>query len=223
MAMRHSVMVVSCSCLIASLVTISPVFAGDSEETTIAKDGFYLGTQFVYNIMSGDFDDSTYFRSSDMVIDAPDVASGYGFGFVAGSRTGAGAVEFGYLRTTHDTRSSFVDIGKSTATYNVIDLNLKVDLLTQYRVRPFLEFGFGIPWMTVKNSALTPGGFEDATYVGVCLNLGGGVVYYFHPRWALTGGLLYRFNWFTSGEGRYLDSSLSEGALALTVGIAYTF
>jgi len=223
MLMRQNRTVAACKCLIISTIMISPVFAEDSG---IVKEGFYLGTSFVYNCMSGGFNDSGFYMLSDRLADVPDVASGMGFGVMGGIRGNSGAMELGYQRTTHSTRSSFTDLGvggKSTATYNVADWNFKIDLLRQYKVRPFIELGFGIPWLTLKNSAVTASGkVENVTYWGFCLDLGGGVVYYFHPQWALTAGILYRWNRFSSAAGDNIEA-LSEGALGFTLGIAYTF
>lgn len=197
------------------------------EDTSYVKDGFYLGALGVYNSMSGDFDDTKFFTGPGVGIDVPDVGSGVGFGVVAGVRSGRGAVEFGYQRSTHDTVSSFTDMGeggKSTAAYNVIDLNVKIDVLTKSRFRPYVLFGVGIPWMTIKDSVMDAGGgIEDATFVGFCLNAGAGVAYYFRPQWAVTGGTIFRWNRFGSAEGTSLESSLTENALGFTVGIAYTF
>jgi hypothetical protein len=49
------------------------------------------------------------------------------------------------------------------------------------------------------------------------------VAYYFHPQWAITGGVIHRWNWFGSVEGGSVDDSLLEKALGFTLGIAYTF
>jgi hypothetical protein len=212
--------------LILSVVAASRASDG---EAGYVKNGVYIGGLFTYNNMSGDFDDSSYFLSSSGLYDAPDVDSGAGFGIVLGVRGDSGAMELGYQRSTHDTHSSFADIGASTATYNVVDLNFKVDLLqnvdflARNRIKPYVLFGFGIPWLTVQNSATDGHSFEDETFVGVELAVGVGVAYYFHPQWAITGGVIHRWNWFGSVEGGSLDDSLLEKALGFTLGLAYTF
>jgi hypothetical protein len=183
----------------------------------------------VYNNMSGDFDDTRYLVSSSGAYDVPDVQGGTGFGIVAGWRESRGALEFGYQRSNHNTFSSFGDIGESEASYNVIDMNFKmdvfqkIDVLAQNRLKPYILLGLGLPWLTIKDSMTEGGSLEDETFWGFALNMGAGMAYYFHPQWAVTGGVIYRWNWFGSVEGTELANSLSESALGFTVGVAYTF
>lgn len=198
----------------------TPVKADDSE---YVKNGLYLGVLFAYNGMSGDFDDSVFYTNGSTVYDVPDVDDGMGFGLILGTRTSKGALELGYQRTSHDTNSSFVDIGKSTAYYNVIDLNFKFDVFAQKQLKPYFLVGLGIPWLTIEDSQTNGVTYEDETFVGFDLNLGAGMAYYFHPQWAITGGVIYRWNWFGSVDGESIDNSLLEKALGLTVGITYTF
>lgn len=213
-------------CVIATLATESSIRAAEQGDI---KDGFYLGFSFIHNSMSGDFDDTIFIVTDSEAYDVPDVDSGTGFGIVAGWRRQKGAVEIGYQRTVHDTSSSFEDIGDSEASFNVVDLNLKFDIFAEadffarHRIRPYLLLGMGIPWMTIEDSASDGDSYYDETFVGFGLNAGAGIAYYFHPQWAVTGGIIHRWNWFGSVEGESLDDSLAERAFGLTVGIAYTF
>jgi len=225
MVAEHSLMV-TCVCLSVILLMAPPACA---EESSNVKDGFYLGLSLVHNGMSGDFDDTTFLVSPPDVYDVPDVDSGAGFGVMAGWRSSKGALEFGYQRSIHDTSSSFVDIGDSEASYNVVDLNIKFDifaesdLFARHGLRPYLLVGLGIPWLTIEDSMTDGYSYDDETFVGFCLNAGAGIAYYFHPQWAVTGGVIHRWNWFGSVEGESIDDSLKERALGFTVGIAYTF
>jgi len=194
-----------------------------AEEPEVVKNGFYLGAMFVYNNMTGDFDDSTYYVTYSDLYDVPDVDSGSGFGAVMGWRRDRGSIEIGYQRTSHDTSSSFTDMAESDASYNVIDMNLKVDVFAKSRVRPYILLGVGIPWLTIEDGSTDGDSYDDETFVGICLDAGAGVSYYFRPQWAVTGGLIYRWNWFTSVDSTSLDDNLSESTLGFTVGVAYTF
>ena len=118
------------------------------------------------------------------------------------------------------------EIGDADSTYNVVDLNVKVDVFAQDRLKPYILFGGGIPWLTVEDSRSEDDGLtwdEDMKYVGYCLNAGVGVAYYFDSQWALVAGLIHRWNWFTHGEDGRLSDDLSQRALGLTIGLAYTF
>lgn len=203
-------------------VVTSAVYAQGSE---YVKEGTYLGIYLTENQMFGDFDGSPryyhdYFFTE--IYDVPYVDDGTGFGVVLGSRGPKGAFEFGYQRTMHDTRSAYIDMGESEALYSVIDLNFKIDVFARNRTRPYVLFGFGFPWLTVKDG-FYDGSYNDETFFGFALNAGTGVAYYLHPQLAVTGGLIYRWNWFSSAEGSSLDENLLEKAFCFNIGIAYTF
>jgi hypothetical protein len=201
------------------------------------KEGAYLGIYFTQVNMSGDFDDTRAYSAPGEILDVPKVNDGTGFGVVLGARASKGAFEIGYQRSRHDTSATLLGeiLGDSDteSTYNVIDFNFKIDVFARNQIRPYILFGFGIPWLTVENGLYEVDydydteeyvySTEDATFFGFALNAGAGVAYYFHPQLAVTGGLIYRWNWFTSAEGRSLDDNLLEKAFCLNIGIAYTF
>jgi hypothetical protein len=208
------------------LVSASVVYAQGS---SYVKEGAYLGVYFTDARMFGDFDNTVSYYGYDEIYEVPYVDDGTGFGVVLGARTEKGAVELGYQRTRHDT----ISLGGDEASYNIIDLNFKVDVFAHDQVRPYILFGFGFPWLTIENGLAGLDydyylddyvlSFEDETFFGFALNAGAGLAYYFHPQWAVTGGVIYRWNWFTSAEGSDLDDNLLERAFCFNVGIAYTF
>lgn len=223
-------------CLALCLFAAYPTRTEGSE---YVKDGFYLGALFAYNSMDGDFDDShtiTY-RDSDRTdeFDVPDVDEGAGFGLVIGRRFDWISLEFGYQRTVQDTSSSLwaldgedvvLLIGDSEATYQVFELNVKIDVFSRDRLRPYVLLGGGLCSLDIDDSR-TEGPDQpwnkEAEYSGYCLNAGLGAAYYFHPQWAVTGGLIHRWNTFNHVKGARLDNDIHERALGFTVGIAYTF
>ncbi|MBN2019632.1 MAG: porin family protein [Sedimentisphaerales bacterium] len=227
MSGKQSIKVIASICLILCVTVVSSVQAEDqtSDSGFTVKQGFYIGAMYVNNSMSGDFDDTVFYTSGSKVYDVPDVDNGTGFGIVLGARGKDGAFELSYQRTNHDTSSSFVDIGDSEATYNIIDLNFKFDVFARDRLRPYLLIGFGFPWLTIEDSMYDDddGSYDDETFTGISFNLGAGLAYYLDPQWAITGGIIYRWNRFSSVEGKSLDDTLSEKALNLTFGVAYTF
>ena len=191
------------------------------------KDGTYIGAFVTLNQMSGDFDDSTWGRSGSDIYDYPDVDNGTGLGVLLGFRAGRKmAVELGYQRSRHD--ASGEAYGDGDATYSEIDLNIKIDVFARDRIRPYILFGLGVPWLTVEDGLYTypygPEDVEDETFVGFGLNIGAGAAYYFRPDLALTGGVIYRWNRFSSVSGSgSLDDALIEKALCFRIGVAYTF
>jgi hypothetical protein len=214
-------------CLLSCLIVVCPTRAGEFRGV---KDGYYLAAMFVNNQMSGDFDDSFIFESTDEadldLLSVPDVDDGAGFGLYLGRRVGRFSFEIGYQATFHDTSTVIPEIGKADGIYNVVDLNVKIDIFAQGRLRPYLLIGGGIPWLTIENSKSPDDGVtwnKDARYVGACLNAGVGVAYYLDSQWALTVGLIHRWNRFTHGDSAHLIGGLEERALSLTAGLAYTF
>jgi hypothetical protein len=197
------------------------------------KEGTYIGINLIENQMFGDFDNTTSYFGLDEILDVPYVDDGRGFSVVLGSRGPKGAFEFGYQRTRHDT-ISMLTLSEGEASYSVIDLNFKVDVFARDRTRPYVLFGFGFPWLTIEDGLIeldydyyiddyVISSFDDATYYGFALNAGAGVAYYIRPQLAVTGGLIYRWNWFTSAEGSSLDENLLERAFCFNIGLAYTF
>jgi hypothetical protein len=237
MAMSKSGEVAVVICLMLCLVAACPTRAEGSE---YVKNGYYLGALFAHNSMDGDFDD-TYtirLRGGDRIdrFDVPDVDDGAGFGLVIGRRFDWISVEFGYQNTTQDTFSSLwtlddedevvLLIGDSEATYQVFDLNVKIDVFAQDKLRPYVLLGGGLTTLDIEDSRSEDLGVswnKEAEYSGYCLNAGIGAAYYFHPQWAVTGGLIHRWNTFNYVKGARLDSNIHERALGFTLGLAYTF
>jgi hypothetical protein len=207
-------------------VSASVVYAQGSK---YVKEGAYLGIYLTDTRMFGDFDNTVSYYGYNDIYEVPYVDDGTGFGIVLGGRAQKAAFELGYQRTRHDT----IALGGDEASYNIIDLNFKVDVFARDQVRPYVLFGFGFPWLTIENGLAELDydydlgdfvfSFEDETFFGFALNAGAGLAYYFHPQWAVTGGVIYRWNWFTSAEGISLEDNLLERAFCFNVGIAYTF
>lgn len=202
------------------------MIAGNSSadtDTEYVKTGPYITVLYEYNIMRGDFDDTLYFTDGTWIYDVPDVDDGMGAGFIFGIRYDFGCLEIGYHRTHHDTSSSITTIGESEAAYNVVDLNVKYDIFAGKRIKPYLLAGIGATWLKIEDSATDGTVYENETFYGYEINLGAGVSYYFHPQWALTGGVIYRHNWFSGLSSGTLSETQIEKAIGLTFGISYTF
>ena len=213
---------------LVAFVMTSAVYAQD--DTFAVKEGTYIGVFFTKNQMSGDFDDTIAYVGVGEINDLPDVDDGTGLGIVLGfkspTKKGRGvAVEFGYQRSKHD--ASGILYGEGDATYSVIDLNFKIDVFARERIKPYVLLGLGITWVTIEDGLYTfpygPEDTEDETFFGFALNAGAGAAYYFRPDLAVTGGVIYRWNRFSSVEGDKLDEAAIEKALCFRIGLAYTF
>ncbi len=219
--MKLRMKIVAAICMIWCLVSVNSVNAEDYSE--YVKEGSYIGLSFVYNGMSGDFDDTMAFTDGTTIWSVPDMDHGMGFGIVYGVRTDIGAFELGYQRTRHDTSTTIANIGNSTAIYNVIDFNFKYDILAWKQLRPYLLVGAGVPWLKIDRSRTNGTNYEDETFYGLEGNLGAGIAYYVTPQWAITGGAIFRYNWLPTIDGGTLEKELYQKTFGLTLGIAYTF
>ena len=202
--------------LLISVMT-SAIYAKDD---AYVKEGTYLGIFRTQNQMSGDFKGITYLSTPSKFYDVPNLESGDGFGVVLGGRASDGSFEFGYQRSRHDTSSLL--FGYSEASYNLIDMNFKFDCFAQERIKPYILFGFGYSWLTIEDGSYN-GSYDDATYHGFAWNMGAGAAYYFHPQWAVTGGVTKRWNGFGTVDGVEIADSLSENTFCFNIGIIFTF
>jgi opacity protein-like surface antigen len=198
--------------------------AAGAQDVAPVKNGWYIGGGLVHNGMSGDFDDSTYYYTESDFYNVPDVDSGTGFGIVVGTRMNRFSYEFGYQRTAHDVSSAFIDVGND-ATYSVLDLDAKFDILSKGRLRPHVLLGIGLTWLDIEDNAvnLYSTELQDETFRGYCWNLGAGLSYYFQPQLAITGGVKYRWNTYGTVDGNDLEKDLKQETISTTVGVSYTF
>ena len=154
MVMNKSKQAAVAICLLSCLTVVCPTRA---EEVRSVKDGYYLAAMFVYNQMSGNFDDSLIYEPKDQndvaLFNVPDVDNGAGFGLWFGRRVDRFSFEIGYQSTVHDTSTTIPGIGKADGVYNVVDLNVKIDIFAQGRLRPYLLIGGGIPWLTIEKTS----------------------------------------------------------------------
>lgn len=226
-------------------VMTSAVYAQDGD---YIKEGWYVGVFSTQVLMSGDFNGSGGYDDMGELLAVPDIANDTGLGFVFGAKGSGVAFELGFQRSDHKTSSLLLQpvytsegpvlFEGGETSYNVIDLNLKIDVFPQKQFRPYILLGLGYSWITIENGlfdytedlwSVEPGdedelkgSFEDTTYGAFNVNLGFGVAYYFHPQWAITAGVIHRWNRFEPWD-IFLDDALTENTFTVNVGITYTF
>jgi opacity protein-like surface antigen len=198
--------------------------------STVAKEqpfhpraGVYLSASWVNTEIGGDFNDTVFFHTSDELFDVPEVRSGQGFGLVYGSMVNEGAVEFSYQRTRHNTHSGFVDIGNQQAAFHILEFNLKGYLLHSGRIRPHLLFGAGIPWISIANSKTDGSTFDDETFHGLSIGLGGGFDIYVSARIFIDARAVYRWSSFGTVDGMSLGETIGAHGPSYSVGMGVIF
>ena len=189
------------------------------------KQGFFVGLSGVYNSIGQDFDDTIVYTDGTFFYSVPEIDSGYGFGVTLGYRTENYAIELTYQRVEHDTHTTFPGVGDQTGYYNVVDLNLKYDILAKDRIRPYALIGFGAPWLDLENGRRTVVGSDlsDETFIGYSVNFGAGLSFYLTPRWFVHGTAMYRWQRFKQVDNQNLQDDEMAGGMNYMVGIAYTF
>ncbi len=210
-------------CIFMLSVLGSYVCAEESE--FFLKEGFYMGGSLVHNTIGADFDgDSGYYYSGNNQLSVvPSVDSDMGFGVFLGYRLERWALELSYQRVEHDTTN--VLTGSQDSDYNVIDLNVKVDVFPQGRFRPYALVGIGAPWLNVDNVRTDDNGatWADSTFTGYTVNGGLGLSYYFNQRWFLTTCAMYRWQHFRDLDGLYMSVDAMGSGMNYSLGLAYTF
>ena len=199
------------------------VCAGESD--FYFQKGVYVGGSLVHNSIGADFDGKTvyYYEAGSQYNVLPEVDSDFGFGLFIGYRLERWAMELSYQRVVHDTYS--VVTGNQNGEYNVIDLNVKVDIFPQGRFRPYALIGIGAPWFDIENNRTNDGGatWTDETFKGYSVNGGLGFAYYLNSRWFLTAGAMYRWQHFRDVDGLYMSVDGMGSGMNYSLGVAYTF
>jgi len=190
-----------------------------------AKDGFYLaGFAARSQVSSSDLDGSTVLTDGSGVILLPELDDGDGFGFAVGARTGSNAWELSYVRTDHDVQF----LGASgEAQFCTFNLDFKHYFRTEHKLQPNLLFGLAIPTLTVEDGASDGVTVDDGEFIGIGLNLGAGLSYFFNPHVGLVSQLVYRYADLTSAEGGGMSGTIEDGVdvsgLDLRLGLSFTF
>ncbi|HEX7502136.1 MAG TPA: hypothetical protein VF451_01840 [Acidobacteriota bacterium] len=136
---------------------------------------------------------------ADQVFYIPRVKSGIGFGFGFGRRLRSGLWSISYLVSGHDAAFQGRD---STAVSHLLQINSRSYLLKTDAFKLFAHFGLIFPWLTVRDDvADTRGVIHDATYLGIGVNAGGGVMLPVSSRMFFSASLIYRLIGYLYAKG----------------------
>ncbi|MBN1272499.1 MAG: hypothetical protein JXB26_09530 [Candidatus Aminicenantes bacterium] len=185
------------------------------EEAVYGDDGFFIGASFSFVSLEGDFDGNLILFNEKQAFITPRMEKGTGFGLNFGIKSRFGLWSFVYLRSTH---KNMFQGKEGESVFRVVGLDAMPFLMTWGRLRPYLLIGINIPWIIVKDGWTyydSSGG--DASFVGIGVNAGGGLLFHLQPRLFIRGTAAYRYLGFlyVSGEkGRSRDVTdlyISEG------------
>lgn len=165
---------------------------------------FEVTTQYL-SFNHRDLDGNMVLGNAEQVFYIPRVKPSLGFGVGFGRRFRSGLWSVSYLISGHDVTFQGRD---GTAESRLLQLNSRTFLLKTSPVRIFVHFGLNFPWLKVrKNAADKNGQIFDATYLGVGVNAGAGLLVPISSRMFFSGSLIYRFigYLYANGPGPGID------------------
>jgi hypothetical protein len=174
---------------------------------SVAESGslfFEVTTQYL-SFGHSDLDGNMILGNAEQVFYIPRVKPSLGFGIGFGRRFRSGLWSISYLVSGHDVTFRGRD---GTAVSRLLQINSRTFLLKSSLARIFVHFGLNFPWLQVRDNASDrDGNIFDATYLGVGVNAGGGLLLPVSSRMFFSCSLIYRFNGYlyAKGPGRGID------------------
>lgn len=159
-----------------------------------ARDGgafFFEATSQYLSFTSGDLDGILVVGNADQVFSVPKIKPSLGFGIGFGRRFRSGLWAVSYLVSGHD---ALLANRESTAVSRQVQINARTFLFKTSPLRIFLHFGLNFPWLKVRDGvAVGDGKLHDASYAGVGVNAGAGILSPVSSRMFFCASLVYRY------------------------------
>lgn len=212
------------------------------------EEGMYFSILGVENSIGGDFKGTVtgQFVNSTVLIRIPEIENGSGFGILIGGYTGKMAGEIYYSYSKHDTSFKFYDLncngfndgGAEDVVYyqdgecQVLGANVKYYFANFFNnnFRFYGQLGLFVPKISMKQGAYQENDFNDTanvTFTGYGADLGLGVLFHLHPKWAITGSSVFRYIRIKEvtafGEDRIPSDKMDGTGWSHSVGISYYF
>jgi hypothetical protein len=167
-------------------------------------DRAFVTVSVLRNTLEGDLDGKLSLGNREKVFYVPRLDPGLGFSIGYGQTRKTGLWMIVFTRSFHD--AIFRGTG-SAASYSGIELSGKGYLWTKGPFLPYVQLGFGLPWVHVPGAAERAGKIYAANYLGLSVNGGAGLLVPLGPRTFLTCGATYRYfaGMYAKGPGRGRD------------------
>ncbi len=195
--------------LAAVLGAWAPVWAGDPALPPVpwnrsCADRAFFMVSLIGNTLEGDLDGKLALGTTEKVFYVPKVDAGPGLSVGYGQTRKNGLWMVNLTRSFHDASFRGTD---SSASYNAIEFGGKGYLWTRGAFLPYLQVGFGVSWLHVRDAAERGGTVYDANYLGLSVSGGGGLLVPLGSRMFLSGGATYRYfaGMYAKGPGRGRD------------------
>jgi len=221
--------------IILSLVTLVSVSA-TAQDPKRAGEGFFIAMSGQSLAFKGDFDGRLVLWHFDKAFYVPEMKNATAFGFGLGFKRNSWLWELLYVSSRHP--SAFQD-REGSSFYRSVEIEGRSFLVKDFPLKPYILGGISVPWLTVDQGAEMYGLKYRATYIGLGLNFGGGIIMDIAPFLFVSGGGVYRVlgYYYVSGEGKGRDindlrvgqggpewkSWLKTSSLGLSFGLGLVF
>jgi len=160
---------------------------------------FFEATTQYLSFKGSDLNGNMVLGNAEQVFFIPRVKPSLGFGIGFGRRFRSGLWSVSYLVSGHDVTFQ----GKAgTAVSRLLQLNSRTFLLRTAPLRFFAHFGLNFPWLKVRDNVADKNRrFSDATYLGVGVNAGAGLLLPVSSRMFFSGSIIYRFIGYLYARG----------------------
>lgn len=179
--------------LLAILICIGLSFClpleADESESAWPGNRYYIG--FHYNQLSfeGELDGHLILGDYKRAFFIPKLRPDQGLSFSFGQMREKGLLE-GYLLTA--SHRAQLQEQSTDAFYTVLGIDAKIYLFSRPRIKPYVLSGVNGTWVKVKNGAEGNAGLADATYWGIGINFGAGLIAEISSRMFVSIGYTYR-------------------------------
>lgn len=185
----------------AICLLVLPAFSRDERAV---RGRFFFGAVTQKTSFQGEFDGKLVLGNEQRLFNIPKLAPKEGFGLTFGSMTPSGMWSVSYTQSIH--RTDFQDRG-GKAVFNALDIDGKAFLIKNFPLQPYILLGFHLPWITVRDGVERDVRIGDATYFGLGVKAGTGLMIDIGDVFFLSGGVNYRLMGFmyVAGLGRSRD------------------
>lgn len=166
-----------------------PVVSLDAPCGPWGPGGWFMGTSLDSQDFRGDFDGRLVLGDAKKVFFIPGAKRGAGLALSIGRMDRRGLWAVSFLHSTHDVTFKG---GSSDASFNVITLDAKAYVLPASPVTPYVQVGLTVPWFRVRDGSTYVGEPRDATYLGLGVNGGLGLLVHVGSSIYISGGALAR-------------------------------
>jgi len=188
----------------AALICFPASASQDREVPTSEPRGFFIslsGQQFGFQ---GDLDGRLTLWHFEKAFFIPRLTKDFGLGLGLGLRQKWGLWELNVVQAGH--RAAWSG-SESQAGLTALEINGWGFPWRNSVVQPYYLLGLCFTWLAVRDGAWMAGSVYDATYNGLGINVGAGLVLNLGRRLFVSGGVKYRFLgfYYVNGGGRGRD------------------